>query len=314
MAFGTRLAQSDAFAQLDLFTDMGGTMIDTADMYAYWLNTAPGNRGTGGCAERVIGAWLKQERVRERVFLASKVGNPTSDEEETSGSYGLESRRIIAACEGSLRRLGIETIDLYYAHLDDRKTPLEEVLEAFHRLVKAGKIRYVGASNWTCWRLAEARCLADAAGFQRFCCVQQKHSYLQPRPHQDLDGFQLVTDELVDFCRTYSVALVGHEPLLKGTYLRPTERLSDMRYDYETVDNRARMNVLETVSEEVGRSVIQVVLAWMIRCDPPVIPLVAADDTTQLTEDLNAAEIVLSRGQMDRLTEAIAQTDYAGAV
>jgi aryl-alcohol dehydrogenase-like predicted oxidoreductase len=306
MIFGTRLSEAEVFSHLDLFTEMGGTLVDTADMYAYWLNQKPGEEGTGGCAEKVIGRWLRSSKKRSQIMLASKVGNPTSVEEERKGLPGLTAKRIITGCEGSLKRLGVETIDLYYAHTDDRRTPLEEIVEAFDRLVIAGKVRYLGASNWMSWRLAEARYIAENSGKSSFCCLQQKHSYLLPKPGQDLQGFQLVTEEVIDFCRRYGLSLVGHEPILKGTYVRPEEKLFDGRYDYETKDNRARLAALYQIAEEKHATAIQIVLAWMIQSDPPVIPLVAADNLEQLKEDLEAAQLQLDQEQLSRLNSAMA--------
>jgi aryl-alcohol dehydrogenase-like predicted oxidoreductase len=304
MCFGTAVSEKEVFAQLDLFVEKGGTLIDTADMYAYWLNRNPGEEGQGGASERVIGRWLRQRRRRSQVFIASKVGNPTSQAEEQAGGWGLSAERIVEHCEQSLGRLGVETIDLYYAHCDDRRTPVEESLAAFDRLVRTGKVRFIGASNWMSWRMEEAYQICRRNGWATFSCLQQKHSYLRPKPGQDLGGFQLVTEEVVDHCRQREVTLLGHEPILKATYLWPEQKLFDGRYDYETADNRARLAELYKVAGELGATPIQIVLAWMVESDPPVVPLIAADTAGQLRENLQAAELRLEAELMRRLNAA----------
>ena len=138
MYFGTRQDEATSFALLDQYAEAGGTFLDSANIYAGWV---PGF--AGGESETVLGRWMAARGNRERMFVATKVGFPYADVEQ-----GLTARLIETECEKSLRRLGVETIDLYYAHVDDRQTPLQETLEALHRLVQAGKVRYVGASNY----------------------------------------------------------------------------------------------------------------------------------------------------------------------
>ena len=137
MYFGTRQNQAESFALLDHYVDAGGNFVDTANIYAWWETGF-----NGGESETVIGTWLKERKNRDQIYIASKVGFGYQDV-----PVSLKAAIIEQECNKSLKRLGIETIDLYYSHNDDRNTPLEETLEAYYRLKKAGKIRHIGASN-----------------------------------------------------------------------------------------------------------------------------------------------------------------------
>src|SRR5512142_1382486 len=143
MYFGTTTPKDMSERLLDMFVDAGGNFVDTANIYATW-------RGKGGESEALLGHWIQARKNRSRIFLASKVGFNMPDGD------GLSAQQIIFQAENSLNRPGTETIDLYYAHRDDRSVPLEETLEAFSRLVQAGKVRYVAASNYRPWRLMKA--------------------------------------------------------------------------------------------------------------------------------------------------------------
>ena len=156
--FGWTADEKASFAILDAFVDAGGTMIDTADVYSAWV---PGHQG--GESEMVIGRWLKRDPAkRDKVVIATKVGFMA----------GLAPDTIAPACDGSLERLGVETIDLYYQHKDDESVPLADSLGAFDALVKAGKIREIGLSQFTAPRLAQAMDTAAANGLRRPCCLQ----------------------------------------------------------------------------------------------------------------------------------------------
>ena len=200
--------------------------------------------------------------------------------------------------------MGIEQIDLYYAHTDDRFTPVEEVMEAFARLREQGKIRHIGASNWRSWRLEQARHVCEEHGFPFFVCTQQKHSYYQTyygapelweQPYAN-HGFQ-------DYCRTYGLTMFGWEPLLGGMYL-PDRPLGTRKYDYRTPNNVRRRRALSRLAEETGATPFQIVLAWMTHADPPIYPVVAADTPAQLAEDLAAADLELTAEQIERLNHA----------
>ena len=185
--FGWTADRDASFAVLDAFVEGGGVMIDTADVYSAWV---PGHQG--GESESTIGAWLRASGKRDRVLLATKVGMLPGE-----GGEKLAPARIAAACDASLRRLGTDRIDLYYAHQDDPDTPQEDVLAAFDALVKAGKVRAIGASNFTADRLASALAASKSEGLARYEVLQPEYNLVSrgtfEGPLQDLCVAQDVT-------------------------------------------------------------------------------------------------------------------------
>jgi aryl-alcohol dehydrogenase-like predicted oxidoreductase len=293
MYLGSRTDAELSIQLLDQYAEAGGSFIDTANIYAHWV---PGH--AGGESEALLGVWMKERGNRSRMFLASKVGFPYPGVEQ-----GLRAAQIEAECDKSLRRLGVETIDLYYAHVDDRNTPMEETLEAFQRLVQAGKARFIGASNFLAWRLEEARWVSQANGWAEYCCVQQRHTYARPKPGASFDPQISSNDDLLDYCRSRPLTLLAYSPLLGGAYTRPDRPMPEQ---YAGPDADARLAVLIQVAQEVGATANQVILAWMVQGDPPVIPLVAASTPEQMAENLGALDIVLSPEQLTRLDQASA--------
>ena len=291
MYFGTRQNQAESFALMDQYYEAGGRFIDTANIYAWWEDN-----GIGGESEPVLGAWLKERQNRDQVFVASKAGFGYQDV-----PTGLTAELIEQECEKSLKRLGLETIDLYYAHVDDRNTPVEETLEAFGRLVQAGKVRHVGASNFRAWRLEEARCAGRTNGWPEYCCVQQRYTYLRPKPGAGFDPQMAVNDDLLDYVRYRGTTLLAYSVLLSGAYTRPERAVADQ---YTGTDTEVRLVTLRDVAREVNASPNQVILAWMQQSDPPVLPLIAASSARQLQQNIDALSITLSGEQMERLNAA----------
>ena len=293
MYFGSRTDKTMSYRLLDQYVAAGGSFLDTANIYAWWV---PGFKGTE--SETLLGEWLRERKNRAQMFIASKVGFGYQEVERS-----LRARQIETECEGSLKCLGIDTIDLYYAHVDDRNTPQEETLEAFDRLVKAGKVRLIGASNFLAWRLEEARWISQTHGWAEYCCIQQRYSYVRPKPGASFDPQLAANDDLLDYCRGRDLTLLAYSPLLGGAYTRPDHPFAGQ---YLGPDTDARLKVLKKVAQEVGATPNQVVLAWMVQSDPVVIPLVAASTPEQMQENLNALEIKLSAEQMAHLNEASA--------
>lgn len=291
MYFGTRQDQSQSFALLDHYYEAGGRFIDTANIYAFWEPD-----GKGGESEPVLGAWFKERRNRDQIFIASKVGFGYQNV-----PMGLTAKVIERECEKSLQRMGIETIDLFYAHVDDRNTPMEETMEAFSRLVSAGKVRHIGASNFAAWRLEEARGVSQANGWPGYCCVQQRHTYLRPKPGASFSPQRAVNDDLLDYCRNRDVTLLAYSVLLSGAYTRPERAIAA---EYAGRDTDDRLATLRVVAQELGASPNQVILAWLLQGDPPVLPLIAASSGQQLQENIDALDITLSADQMERLSSA----------
>lgn len=289
MYFGTRNDQSSSYRLLDQYLDAGGTFIDTANIYSHWV---PGFKG--GESETLLGEWMRARGNRDRVFIASKVGFQYGDVPRS-----LRASDIEAECEKSLRRMGIETIDLYYAHVDDRTTPLEESLEAFAKLVQAGKVRFIGASNYLAWRLEEARWISETHGWPQYCCVQQHYTYLRLRPGTNVKPQEMVNDDLLDYIQNRQMTLLAYSVLQSGGYTRPDRPL---RSEFSMPDNDKRLEMLRAVAEEAGITVNQVILRWMLARD--IIPLIAASTEAQLSENLAALEGTLTADQMERLNRA----------
>jgi aryl-alcohol dehydrogenase-like predicted oxidoreductase len=291
MYYGTAVGEEMSYRLLDQYLDAGGTFIDTANIYAWWV---PGYHG--GESETLLGAWMKERRNRGRLFLASKTGFGYGDV-----PAGLSARLIMQECENSLRQMSVDTIDLYYAHVDDRNTPMEETLEAYSRLVQQGKVRYIGASNFRAWRLEEALKISQARGLPAYQCVQQRHTYLPPRPGTGFGPQVAANDDLLDFCRSRPVTMLAYSPLLAGAYTRSERALGDQ---YRSPDNDQRLGTLRAVASELGASPNQVILAWMLAGDPLVLPVFSASTPEQMQDDLASLDLNLSADQLRRLNEA----------
>jgi aryl-alcohol dehydrogenase-like predicted oxidoreductase len=289
MYLGTRQDQAASFELLDHYVAAGGSFIDTANIYAHWVEGF-----SGGESETLLGEWLKARGNRDEVFLATKVGFEYSDQ-----TRGLTAAQIEAECDKSLKRLGVETIDLYYAHKDDRQTPLEETLEAFDKLVQAGKVRYTGASNYTAWRLEQARQISAAHDWAAYGCVQQRHSYLRSRRGTTFDPQLEASEELLDYCQSEGVTLLAYSALLSGAYTRADR---DFPAEYPGPDSDARLVALRKVALEQDATRNQIILAWMLA--HKAIPLVAASTIDQLDENLGALAITLTDEQIALLDAA----------
>jgi aryl-alcohol dehydrogenase-like predicted oxidoreductase len=287
MHFGSRDDDTKSYALLDQYVEAGGNFLDTANMYAMWI-------GIGGESETLLGKWMKERNNRDRLVIASKVGFQYQDVPSSNAPAIIE-----AECEKSLKRLGIECIDIYYAHRDDRTIPLEAQLEAFDKLVRAGKVRYIGASNFKAWRLAEAEAVSTAHNWAPFCCVQQRHTYLRPRVDADFAFQTSCNDDLLEYCRERKFPLIAYSPLVGGAYIRDDK---PMPAQYDHADSDARKAVLKQVAEELQVGANQVVLAWMI--SNGILPVTGASTHEQMSASLDAAEIVLSEGQLERLDQA----------
>lgn len=296
LAFGTdligsKIDEGTSFQLLDYFEEHGGNFIDTANMYACWL---PGCHG--GESEKAIGKWMKSRGNRSRMVISTKLA---FDFEDCSG--GLSAAEIERECERSLRKLQTDTIDIYFSHRDDRQTPLEETMEAFHRLVKAGKIRAIGASNLFVWRIAEANMLSALRGWTEYCAIEQRYTYLRPRYGADFGPQIFIGDELKEYAKAHGTALIAYSILLRGAYTRSDRELPTQ---FAGPDSEARLKVLREVADEAGCSPNDVVIAWMRQSSPSILPIVAASRVEQLAENIDALKIKLSEQQMQQLDTA----------
>lgn len=289
MYFGSRNDENTSYRILDQYVDAGGRFLDTANIYAHWVD---GFRG--GESETLLGNWMQARNNRSDLFVASKVGFGYGDV-----PIRLRASDIEQECNKSLKRMNIDTIDLFYAHVDDRETPLEETLEAFDRLVKAGKVRYIGASNYLAWRLEQARWTSETNSWAQFCCIQQHYTFLRLRPGTRVAPQEMVNDDLLDYCDWSGLTLLAYSVLQSGAYTRDDR---DFRVELQMTDNDQRLQTLKAVAEETGATVNQVVLKWML--NRSVIPLIAASTEAQLAENIGALELELSAEQMERLNSA----------
>jgi len=239
---------------------------------------------------------MKERKNRDQVFIASKVGFGYQDVPVT-----LKAEIIEQECNKSLKRLGVDTIDLYYAHNDDRDTPLEETLEAFLRLVDTGKVRYIGASNYLAWRLEEAHWISLNNEWPEYCCVQQRHSYIRRKQGTTFDPQVAANEDLFDYVRNRGITLLAYSALLSGAYTRPDREFQEQ---YLGMDSDNRLAALKAVAAETGVAPNQVILAWMLQGDPPVLPLIAASTSEQMGENLDALQVTLTPEQMERLNNA----------
>ena len=290
--FGWTADQEESFAVLDAYVEGGGNFVDTADSYSAF---APGN--SGGESETIIGNWMAARGNRDSMVVATKVAR-------LPGRDGLAPDNIRAAAEDSLRRLQTDRIDLYYAHIDDPDTPLEDTLAAFGELVSAGKARYIGASNYSAPRLAEALDVSRRLGLPSFVALQ---------PHYNLVERALYEGELEQLCEREGLACLPYFGLAKG-FLTGKYRdggvvdspRAERAEAYLDERGRALLAVLDEVAAAHSTSVAAVSIAWL-RVQPTVVaPLASARNTSQLAELLPSASLELTSDELERLSTASA--------
>ena len=290
--FGWTANEKESFAVLDAYSAAGGNFIDTADVYSAW---APGN--SGGESETIIGKWLAQRNQRDRVIIGTKVGMHPQ-------LKGLSAKTIRSAAEKSLKRLGTDHIDLYYAHVDDEQTALEETLGAFDGLVREGKVRYIAASNYTAPRLAEALAVSDREGFPRYVALQQ-HYNLVERDKYEGELADLVSREGLSSFPYFALA----SGFLTGKY-RPGAKVESGRAEraggYLNEKGVKVLAALDQVAAAHNEAVATIALAWLAAQPTVVAPIASARTTEQLPELLRVADVRLSSADLQALNEASA--------
>ncbi len=289
--FGGKHDRETCFDLIDFFRANDGSFIDTANMYSHWH---PGC--VGGESESTIGQYIRDRGSRHELQIASKVGFPYP-----GCSGGLSAVEIELECEKSLRRLNTDYLDVYYSHCDDRTTPIEETMAAFEHLIQSGKVRAIGASNLVGWRITQANQFSELHGWHRYCAIQQRYTYLRPRPGAAFGEQVFLSEPMRDYSRTSSVTLLGYSILLGGAYQRAP---APPPPEFEGPDSVARMAALASVAHEMHATRNQVVIAWMRQSDPPILPIVATSNMAQLAENIGALELSLSEDQMRRLDTA----------
>ncbi len=288
--FGWNLTGSEAFRVLDRFADGGGVMIDTADVYSKW---APGNRG--GESESLIGDWLRRRGRRDDVLIATKVGY---DE-------GLSAATIERGIDSSLARLGVDRIDLYFSHKDDPSTPFEETLGAFDRLLQAGKIRALGASQISADRLSAALDVSRRQGLVSYTVLQSEYNMM------DRGAYEGPLRDVVVANGLGMVAFYGlANGYLTGKYRQRSDLAKSMRGDraipYMEGNGPRVLEALDRVAAETGSTPAQVALAWLAAQPGVTAPIASATSVEQLDELLGVLDLELSEDQVARLSAASA--------
>lgn len=290
--FGWTADRRTSFELLDHCVANGINCVDTADVYSIW---APGHRG--GESETIIGEWLAARGQRERLIIATKCGQPMGP-----GESGLSRDYIFRAVDRSLQRLQTDYIDLYQTHRDDPETPLEETLGALADLIKLGKVRAIGASNYSAGRFAEALQVSKRLGLPRFETLQ---------PHYNLVMREEFESQLADLCARETVGVIPYFSLasgfLTGKYrtaedFQKTVRGSRMN-DLATARNFAVLDALETVARELGSKPAPVALAWLLSRGVAA-PIASATRVSQLDELLDALNLNLTDEQRTQLETA----------
>ncbi len=291
--FGWTVDEPMAFRILDAFTDAGGNLLDTADSYSRWV---PGNRG--GESESIIGKWLKKSGKREKVVLATKVGS-----EMGLHRKGLSKKYILQAAEESLKRLQTDTIDLYQSHRDDPDTPLEETLEAYALLVKQGKVRTIGASNYGAERLKEALQVSEQKGYPRFQSLQPRYNLY------DRAEFE---KRLEPLCREEKLGVISYFSLasgfLSGKYRSDKDISKSLRgQGIKIYMNDRGFRILSALDEAAKRhhaKPASVALAWLMKQPSITAPISSATNVEQLNDLIAATALELDQNSIELLEHA----------
>jgi aryl-alcohol dehydrogenase-like predicted oxidoreductase len=295
MQFGWTADEALSLRILTAAYEAGITFIDTADIYSRWIEGNP-----GGVSEAIIGKWLKQSGIsRDKVIIATKVRGQMSS---APNDEGLSRLHILQAVEASLQRLGVDYIDLYQAHWFDEHTPIEESLRTFDDLIRQGKVRYIGASNYPAWRLMQALWTSDRHGLARYECFQ---------PHYNLIHRAEFESELADVCRTYHLGVIPYSPLaggfLTGKYKREaglpqSGRAEHVRSRYFNEKSWAVLEKVEKTAREKNASVSQVALAWLLADAFVTSPIIGPRTLEQLQDNLGALDVPLTTEEKHALT------------
>ena len=299
MTFGREATEDESRQMMDRFVEAGGNFLDTADVY------------TTGVSEEIVGRWLK-DQPRDDFVVATKVRFPMGP---GPNDVGVSRKHILAGVEASLRRLGTDYIDLYQVHCWDRATPLAETLSTLNELVRAGKVRYIGASNYSGWQLQKAVDLSRQMGWEPFSCLQPLYNLLD----------RSVEWELIPVCQNEGLGVIPWSPLrggwLTGKFHRGMEapaagsRIEKAEAEgwseaWSTYNNEHTWSVLDelfAVAAEAGKTPAQVALNWILQRPGVTAPIIGARTLDQLESNLGAAGWALGAAQMERLNDVSAK-------
>lgn len=293
--FGWTADEPTSFRLLDAFVDAGGNLVDTADGYSRWV---PGHQG--GESETILGRWFQRSGQRDRVVLATKVGMDLGP-----AGKGLTRAHITEAVEASLRRLQTDRIDLYQAHLDDTETPLEETLAAFAGLIRQGKVRAIGASNYTADRLEQALQISRKHGLPRYECLQPLYNLCDRAAYEDA---------LRDLCQRVGLGVLPYYALaagfLTGKYRTDADVAGKPRAykvkDYLNPRGLRILAALDAVAARARSTPARVALAWLMAQPTVTAPIASATSLEQLHDLIAATHLPLDPAALDELTAASA--------
>lgn len=300
MDFGTTVPEDTATAILDRFVELGGRWIDTADCYSFWNDPS----GVGGQSEALLGRWLaRRPGLRRQLLLSTKVRHqPLVPHRWPESAEGLSATAIRDGVRGSLERLGVDHVDLLWAHAEDRTVELRETVEAFGRLAAEGTVGRLGASNHATWRVERARAIAASLRLPGWTALQLRHSYVRPRPDTRLPdaGHQLISPQDLDLAAEEGLAVWAYSPLLRGSYVRSDRPLHEI---YDHPGTGRRLDLLKSLADETGATANQLVLAWLLGSSPAVSPIVGVSSVGQLEEAMAAQALALDPAVLRRMDE-----------
>lgn len=293
--FGWTADEKKSFEILDGFTDAGFNFIDTADVYSAWV---PGN--TGGESETIVGNWMSQRNNRDKIILATKVGAPMGPDKK-----GLSKKYIFQAVEDSLKRLKTDYIDLYQSHYDDFDTPIQETLEAYHQLIKEGKVRWIGASNLSPERLTESLEIAKKFNLPKYQTLQPEYNLYQ-REGYEKNFEQIVQDNNLGTINYYALA----SGFLTGKYRSEADLNKSQRggavKNYLNERGFKILKALDDVSEQYSADQASIALAWLIVRPSITAPIASVTSLDQLEDLKKAATLKLNVEDIAILDEASA--------
>jgi len=296
MNFGWTADEQAAYAVFSAAADAGVNFIDTADIYSRWAEGNP-----GGVSETYLGNWLKKQ-PRSKFVIATKVRGPMGD---GPNDAGLSRQHILEAVDASLRRLQTDYIDLYQVHAPDEETPLEETMCVLNDLVRVGKVRYLGASNFEAWRLCKSLWVSDVHGWARFDCLQ---------PHYNLVFRGHFERELMRLCQEEGVGVIPWSPLaggfLSGKYRRDTGipkgsrgEQSERLQGYLNERNFELIDKMDELGQEKNCTIAQIALAWLLANPQVSGPIIGANSVGQLNENLKCLDVSLTQEEKSALDE-----------
>jgi aryl-alcohol dehydrogenase-like predicted oxidoreductase len=296
--FGWTVDEPTAFQLLDAFVSDGFNLIDTADIYARWV---PGNQG--GESETIIGNWLERSGNRDKVVIATKVGM-----EMGPGMKGLSRPYILRAVEDSLRRLKTDYIDLYQSHEDDKETPLEETLSAFAQLIKQGKVRAIGASNYPAERLSQALAVSERTGLPRYESLQPLYNLYDRADYEQ---------HLEPICVEKGLGVINYYALASGFLTGKYRSEADLGKSARGKDIKKYLNdrgfrilkALNQVAKQHNSNPTRVALAWLIERSSITAPIASATSVEQLDDLIEATRLQLDQSAIELLNQASAYSE-----